>query len=83
MEAVQRGGDRQAVHERLRIHARTAATMVLEEGGTNPFLELDALIDPVRCVGRAPQQVREFLAEHVQPILDEAGELPQAKDLDV
>jgi adenylosuccinate lyase len=97
MEAVQRGGDRQAVHERLRIHARTAATMVLEEGGANPFLELvaddqevpldrselDALIDPGRCVGRAPQQVREFLAEHVQPILDNAGELPQAKDLDV
>ena len=42
MEAVQRGGDRQAVHERLRIHARTAATMVLEEGGANPFLVVSA-----------------------------------------
>jgi len=97
MEAVRRGGDRQAVHERLRLHARAAATAVLEEGGANPFLglvaddpevplnrsELDALLDPARFVGRAPQQVREFLAEHVQPILDEAGELPEAKDLDV
>ncbi|MBD3851074.1 MAG: adenylosuccinate lyase [Acidobacteria bacterium] len=97
MEAVRRGGDRQAVHERLRLHARVAATAVLEEGGANPFLalvaddpevaldrsELDALLDPARFVGRAPQQVREFLAEHVQPVLDEAGDLPEAKDLDV
>jgi len=97
MEAVRRGGDRQAVHERLRVHARAAATTVLNEGGANPFLELvaedpdvpldcselDALLDPVRFVGRAPQQVREFLAEHVQPSLDQAGELPEAKDLDV
>jgi len=97
MEAVRRGGDRQAVHERLRIHARAAAVTVLEEGGANPFLglvaddpevpldrtEFDALLDPARFVGRAPQQVREFLAEHVRPILDEAGDLPEAKDLDV
>ena len=97
MEAVRRGGDRQAVHERLRLHARVAATAVLNEGGANPFLalvaedpevlldrsELDALLDPARFVGRAPQQVREFLAEHVQPVLDEAGELPEARDLDV
>jgi adenylosuccinate lyase len=97
MEAVRRGGDRQAVHERLRLHARAAATAVLTDGSANPFLglvaddpevpldrsELDALLDPVRFVGRAPQQVREFLAEHVRPILDEAGELPVARDLDV
>jgi adenylosuccinate lyase len=97
MEAVRRGGDRQAVHERLRLHARAAAAAVLEEGGANPFLELvaddaavplngaelNALLDPARFVGRAPQQVREFLAEYVQPVLDEAGELPEAKDLDV
>jgi len=97
MEAVRRGGDRQAVHERLRLHARAATTAVLAGGGANPFLglvaddpevsldrsELDALLDPARFVGRAPQQVREFLAEHVRPILDEAGDLPEAKDLDV
>jgi adenylosuccinate lyase len=97
MEAVQRGGDRQAVHERLRIHARAAASTVLTEGGANPFLalvaedrevplersELEELLDPARFVGRAPEQVREFLAEHVQPILDRAGEFPQARDLDV
>ena len=97
MEGVRRGGDRQALHERLRIHSRAVAVAVLEGGGENPFIELvagdpevpldrnelDALLDPARFVGRAPEQVREFLAEHVQPVLDEVGELPEAKDLDV
>ncbi len=97
MEGVRRGGDRQALHERLRVHSRKAAQAVLEEGADNPFLELvaedpavpldhgelEALLDPARFVGRAPQQVREFLEEHVQPILAEAGELPEAKDLEV
>jgi adenylosuccinate lyase len=97
MESVRRGGDRQAVHERLRLHARAAARVVLEEGGANPFLalvaadsavpldriELDALLDPRRFVGRAPEQVREFLAEHVKPVLAAAGELPEARDLEV
>ena len=97
MEGVRRGGDRQALHERLRLHARAAAQAVLSDGADNPFLdlvaddpevpmdraELEALLDPARFVGRAPEQVREFLAEVVQPILEEAGELPEAKDLDV
>ncbi len=97
MEGVRRGGDRQALHERLRLHARAAAQAVLSDGADNPFLdlvaddsevpmdrtELEALLDPARFVGRAPQQVREFLAEVVQPILEDAGELPEAKDLDV
>ena len=97
MEAVRRGGDRQEAHERLRLHARAATRSILEEGGRNPFLELvaadpevplggedlTALLDPARFVGRAPQQVREFLAEHVKPLLDEAGDLPEAKDLEV
>ncbi|MEJ2188742.1 MAG: adenylosuccinate lyase [Acidobacteriota bacterium] len=97
MEAVRRGGDRQEAHERLRVHARAATRAVLEEGGVNPFLglvaadpalpldngELAALLEPARFVGRAPQQVREFLDEHVRPLLAEVGELPEAKDLDV
>ncbi|MCP4899365.1 MAG: adenylosuccinate lyase [bacterium] len=97
MEAVQRGGDRQAAHERLRIHAREATDQILQKGQMSPFLELvatdpeiplgreevNALVDPHRFVGRAPQQVREFLAEVVRPLLDAAGDLPEAKDLDV
>jgi adenylosuccinate lyase len=97
MEGVRRGGDRQALHERLRLHSLASAKIVLEEGGANPFLdlvaedpdvpldraELEALLDPVRFVGRAPEQVREFLDEVVQPVLDAAGDLPEARDLDV
>jgi adenylosuccinate lyase len=97
MSAVQRGGDRQQAHERLRIHSRAATDGMLTEGADNDFLhrvagdpeipldadELNRLLDPHRFVGRAPQQTREFLAEVVQPILDGAGELPAAKDLDV
>ena len=97
MEGVQRGGDRQALHERLRVHSRAAAQAVLAEGGDNPFIaliaddpevpldraELESLLDATRFIGRAPQQVHEFLKEHVRPVLAAAGELPAAKDLDV
>ncbi len=97
MEAVRRGGDRQAVHERLRVHSRAATTAVLERGENNPFLiliaadpavpltqtELEALLDPAAFVGRAPQQVAEFLDENITPLLSDAGELPVARDLEV
>jgi adenylosuccinate lyase len=97
MAAVRRGGDRQSVHERLRVHARAAAQQTLEEGGSSSFLErvaadraipldrgeLDALLDPARFVGRAPEQVRELLDEHVKPLLRAAGSLPEAQDLEL
>ena len=97
MASVQRKGDRQQAHERLRVHARAATEGMLADGADNDFLdrvaadpeipldqaELEALLDPHRFVGRAPQQTREFLAEYVQPILEAAGDLPQARDLDV
>jgi adenylosuccinate lyase len=97
MAAVRRGGDRQELHERMRVHSRAAAQRILERGEANDFLdrvaedpeipldrdELDGLLDPLRFVGRAPQQVREFLSEHVRPVLEAAGDLPEAKDLDV
>jgi adenylosuccinate lyase len=97
MAAVRRGGDRQLLHERMRVHSRAASRQILEQGQPNDFLarlaaddavpldseELEALLDPHRFVGRAPQQVREFLAEKVRPVLEAAGDLPEAKDLDV
>ena len=83
LAAAARGGDRQELHERLRLLAREAARQVKQEGRTNPLLEpiaadpafrLDAeslagLLKPERFVGRAPAQVDEFLAEHVRPWL--------------
>jgi adenylosuccinate lyase len=83
MEAVRAGGDRQEVHERLRVHAR-AASDAIHAGEPNPLVEriradpsfagvaprLDRILEPARFVGRAPEQVDEFLAEEVRPTLE-------------
>jgi len=81
MAAVAAGGDRQELHERIRRHSQAAATMVKQEGVANDLLDrlaadpafakvdLDAALDPQQFVGRAPEQVDEFLAEVIEPIL--------------
>jgi len=83
LAAAARGGDRQKLHERLRVLSREAARRVKEEGAPNPLLELIAgdpefsldggtltgLLEPGRFVGRAPAQVTEFLVEVVWPWL--------------
>jgi len=83
MEAVKKGGDRQAIHERIRSYAMEAARTV-KEGQPNPFLDLVAAdpilglekraleeaLDPKRFIGRAPQQVEEFLEEELYPALE-------------
>ena len=83
MDAVKRGGDRQELHERIRVHSQAAAKQVKLEGGANDLLEriandpafdtsLEQLLqtlEPVKFVGRAPQQTEEFLAQHVSPLL--------------
>ena len=93
MEAVKAGGDRQAVHEALRVHAREAARIIKEEGGRNTLRELliadpafaavagklDELLEPARYVGRAPAQVDEFLAEEVAPLLARHADLVGAE----
>jgi adenylosuccinate lyase len=80
MAAVARGGDRQDLHERIRRHSQAAAKVVKQEGGRNDLLErlasdeafagidLAATLDASRFVGRAPEQVDEFLAEVVEPV---------------
>ncbi len=80
MAAVAAGGDRQTLHERIRQHSQAAAAVVKQQGGGNDLLErlaadpmfaavdLAAALEPRLYVGRAPQQVDEFLAEVVEPI---------------
>ena len=79
MAAVQAGGDRQVLHEAIRVHSMDAAQSV-KQGGQNDlvdrlradehFKDLDfkALLNPAHFIGRAPQQVDQFLAEVVEPI---------------
>jgi len=83
MEAVKAGGDRQDLHERIRRHSLAAAEQVKLRGGENDLLErirgdeafaavgerLDEIARPEAFVGRAPGQVEEYLAEHVEPVL--------------
>ncbi len=89
MDAVKRGGDRQELHERIRTHSMEAGRMVKVEGKPNDLLEriagdpafgttmeeLQSIMNPRNFVGRAPEQVTEFLNEVIQPILDENKEV--------
>lgn len=80
MRGVAAGGDRQELHERIRQHSQAAAFQVKSEGKANDLLErlagdpafasvdLQGVLTPAAYVGRAPQQVDEFLADTVQPI---------------
>jgi adenylosuccinate lyase len=83
MEAVRRGGDRQTLHESIRTHSMAAGARVKVDGLENDLLErlrqdeafaqvrddLDELCDPKRFLGRAPEQVDEFLSAEVEPLL--------------
>lgn len=83
MECVKAGGDRQELHEGVRVHSMAAGAVVKGEGKPNDLLDrirgdelfkavwekLDTLIDPKLFVGRAPEQCVEFLEEEVEPVL--------------
>jgi adenylosuccinate lyase len=78
-----RGGDRQELHEKIRVFSMEAGRRVKEEGLDNNLIELirqdsefkltseeiDILMDARNFIGRAPEQVVEFLEEHINPIL--------------
>lgn len=88
MDATARGGDRQDLHERIRQHSMAAARRMKDEGADADLLEriagdeafgmdadaLEALVDPRRFVGRAPEQVARILDERVRPVLDRYAE---------
>ncbi len=83
MEAVKRGGDRQALHERIRIHSMAAANLVMEQGKENDLIkrissddsfritsdEIESIMKPENFTGRASKQVDEFITAHVMPLL--------------
>ncbi len=84
MEAVKAGGDRQDLHEKIRVHAQAAGHRVKQEGLDNDLIDRlrgdpafaavkdslteDALLDPMKYVGRSVEQTERFLAEVVEPL---------------
>jgi adenylosuccinate lyase len=96
MAGVKAGGDRQELHEAIRTHSMDAARVVKEEGKPNDLIErlkgdphfaridIDSLMEPATFVGRAPQQVDEFLVEVAAPIRERYGELlTETPDLNI
>ena len=85
MDAVKRGGNRQELHEKIREYSMLAGEQVKKYGRENDLVdriaadpdfgmtkeEIVSILEPKNFVGRAPEQTREFLAEVIQPILDE------------
>ncbi len=89
MDAVKKGGDRQELHERIRVHSMEAGKTVKVEGRENDLAEriaadpafgltideINAVMKPENFVGRAPQQVEDFLEGVVKPALEKNREL--------
>ncbi|MDF2949758.1 MAG: purB [Sedimentibacter sp.] len=89
MEAVKRGGNRQELHEEIRVLSMQAAEQVKKLGRQNDLIdrmskskvinmtkeEIEKTINPINYIGRAPQQVEEFYYEMIKPLLEENKEL--------
>jgi adenylosuccinate lyase len=91
MAAVKAGGDRQALHERIRQHSMEAVRLIKEEGKDNDLLDriandpefpavtgrgqLDKALKPKNFIGRAPDQVDDFLKDTVAPVLKKYKQL--------
>ncbi|MGK6340628.1 adenylosuccinate lyase [Chryseobacterium sp. DT-3] len=89
MEEVKAGGDRQEIHEVIRVHSMEASKKVKEEGKENDLIErilnddslkldkskLKEVLDPKNFIGFAPIQTEEFINNEVQPILDKNKDL--------
>ena len=96
MECVKKGGDRQELHEAIRVHSMAAGGVVKGEGKPNDLLkriakdplfasvhdELERLVEPHLFVGRAPQQVDEFINEEIDPILAANNDLLNTVSVD-
>jgi len=90
MEAVKAGGDRQDLHEKIRVHAQAAGMRVKQEGLDNDLIERlrsddafksvhhllteDQLLDPMKYVGRSVEQTERFLREVVEPLRERYGD---------
>lgn len=83
MAMVQAGGDRQVCHEKIRVLSHEAGAQVKQHGKDNDLIErvkndeyfapiisqLDKILDATTFIGRAPEQVTDFIEEEVNPVL--------------
>ena len=97
MDAVVRGGDRQELHERIRVLSQEAGRNVKDLGLSNNLIdliaadpafgltreELTAHLEPSRYIGRCPEQVEEFLTEEVQPVLEKYADVLGEKETEL
>jgi adenylosuccinate lyase len=95
MEAVERGGDRQDLHERIRQHSQAAAAVVKNEGGENDLwerlsgdsvfssIDMASALEASAFVGRSPEQVDEFIAEQIEPVRRRYADMLIATDAEV
>ena len=95
MEAVKKGGNRQELHEVIRVESMEAAKAQKAEGKSNDLIDrmkgskeigkyltpqdIDRLIEPSDFVGRAPEQIREFIIEVIDPLLKEKASVLNAE----
>jgi len=97
MEAVKKGGDRQKLHERIRVLSMEAARSVKEEGRDNDLIEritkdqsfnlnkddILSILKPEDFTGRSKEQVEEFISEYVDPVLSEHAYTQTVTELEV
>lgn len=83
MAAVKAGGNRQELHEAIRVHSMEAAKQIKEFGRDNDLIErikndpafssikdrIDSIVNPHDFIGRAPEQVEELVATYIEPLL--------------
>lgn len=96
MKTVKKGGDRQSLHERIRVHSMEASKQVKEKGLPNDLLEriaddktinmdkadLDSLFNTSNFTGRAPQQTVEFIKEFIDPLIKLGKKYGPVKKID-
>jgi adenylosuccinate lyase len=87
MEAVQKGGDRQKLHEKIRTHSLDESAKLKDGADKNRLLEriandksfglsakeIEQIVEPRKFIGRAPEQVDRFIEESIKPVLDQAA----------
>ena len=97
MDAVKKGGNRQELHERIRVHSIAAGAVVKEEGLPNDLIkriasdplfaltedEITANLDAHRYVGRSPEQVTEFINNEVNPVIKRYASLLNTADTEL